>query len=237
MAATVAVMAAAAKVPLGASAPSNYKALNGYDITGIGDYGYRARAEPCRHMLAGSQKSVHEDANLRRLSSNPQIQKANFSRHNIWSNKIWGGKDWHRHHYHWFRWYGPVFWPYFEGDYFCYGFWPDDCSDIYWGYGPDVILWGAFWPYGEYYTDEAAAYEGGDAGGNYGPFGFPARTASKSREATGPMQSPLPKPAPASHPASAICPFRRSKTLPAPRTGSGPRSRNSKPHSPRQPIC
>ena len=127
---------------------------------------------PANHnaLLAGTQKSALK-SNLMKLSSNPQVQKANFSKHNIWSNKPWGGKK--LHHYHWLRWYGPVFWPYFEGDYFCYGFWPDDCSDIYWGYGPDVILWGAFWPYGEYYYNEDSAHEDADAAGNYKAFGYP----------------------------------------------------------------
>ncbi len=86
---------------------------------------------------------------VQKLSSNQSFRKASITKHNVWSNKIWGGKEWHHHHDHWYRWYGPVFWPYFFGDYFCYGFWPDDCDDIYWGYGPDAILWGAFWPAGE----------------------------------------------------------------------------------------
>ncbi len=118
---------------------------------------------------------------FKKLSLNQKFKKASISNKNIWANKVWGGKDWHHHHDHWFRWSGAVFWPYFEGDYFCYGFWPDDCSDVYWGYGPDTLVWGAFWPYGEYYADEPAPNEANDAGGNSGLFGFSAQTASKPR--------------------------------------------------------
>jgi hypothetical protein len=119
---------------------------------------------------------------FKKLSLSPQFKHASVSKHNIWANKLWGGKDWHHHHDHWFRWSGAVFWPYFEGDYFCYGFWPEDCYDVYWGYGPDTLLWGAFWPYGEYYADEPAPNEASDAGGNQGLFGFSAQPASKPRE-------------------------------------------------------
>ena len=107
---------------------------------------------------------------FKKLSLNQKFKKASISNKNIWANKVWGGKDWHHHHDHWFRWSGAVFWPYFEGDYFCYGFWPDDCSDVYWGYGPDTLVWGAFWPYGEYYADEPAPNEASDAWWYFGAF-------------------------------------------------------------------
>ena len=73
-----------------------------------------------------------------------------------------------------------MFWPYFFGDYFCYGFWPSDCYDVYWGYGPDVIVWGAFWPSGEYYNDEPAAREAADTLDIYHSYRTPARTANNA---------------------------------------------------------
>ncbi len=130
--------------------------------------------EPFKTYKSGVNKNsyTHHQGN---------IKKATFSKPNIWSNKLWGGRGW-RHDY-WHRWYGPVFWPYFFGDYFCYGFWPDYCYDVYWGYGPDVILWGAFWPSpGEYGYDEAAAYDAADAGEIYAPYRTPSPAANKQFE-------------------------------------------------------
>ena len=125
-----------------------------------------------------------KQANFKKLSSNPQFKKANYSKKNFFSNSKFAGPHhhdrWHGRD-HWGRWYGPVFWPYFEGDYFCYGFWPSDCYDVYWGYGPDVIMWSAFWPSGVDY-DEAAAYEAADTGDIYRA---PARTADN-----GPAKKP-----------------------------------------------
>ena len=159
------------------------------------------------------------------LSLNQKFKKASISNKNIWANKVWGGKDWHHHHDHWFRWSGAVFWPYFEGDYFCYGFWPDDCSDVYWGYGPDTLVWGAFWPYGEYYADEPAPNEATMPAAITGFSAFLPRQLASHANSSSPMQAPLRKPAPASHPASAICPFRSSKASSMPPTSSAPRSR------------
>ena len=130
-----------------------------------------------KSLQSGQKKSfAGKQANFKKLSSNPQFKKANYSKKNFFSNSKFAGPHhhdrWHGHD-HWHRWYGPVFWPYFFGDYFCYGFWPGDCADVYWGYGPDVIMWSAFWPSGVYY-DEAAASEAADTGDIYRA---PARTA------------------------------------------------------------
>ncbi len=120
--------------------------------------------------------------NFKKLSTQPQFKKASFSKPNVWSHKQWGGHG-GDHHHHWVRWYGPVFWPYFMGDYFCYGFWPGDCADVYWGYGPDVIVWGAFWPYGEYYYNEPATDEhaGSSSGNGVWGYGEPAKPKSKKQ--------------------------------------------------------
>ncbi len=123
-----------------------------------------------KSFQSGQKKSfVGKQANFKKFSSHPQFKKANFSKKNFFSNSKFAGPHhrdrWHGHD-HWQRWSGPVFWPYFVGDYFCYGFWPGDCADVYWGYGPDVIMWSAFWPSGVYY-DEAAASEAADTGDIY----------------------------------------------------------------------
>jgi hypothetical protein len=118
-------------------------------------------------QILASKPGKHPD--FKKISSNPQFKKANYSKKNFFSNSKFAGPHhhdrWHGRD-HWHRWSGPVFWPYFVGDYFCYGFWPSDCADVYWGYGPDVIMWSAFWPSGVYY-DEAAASEAADTGDIY----------------------------------------------------------------------
>jgi hypothetical protein len=141
-------------------------------------------SKPLIKPLSSTQKTVLGKPNgkfsVQKLGTNKHFKNASFSKKNVWSNKVWGGKGLHHHdHDHWHRWYGPVFWPYFFGDYFCYGFWPDECSDVYWGYGPDVIVWGAFWPAGEYNYDEPAAEEAANTGDIYGPYRNPVRTANK----------------------------------------------------------
>ena len=51
-----------------------------------------------------------------------------------------------------------------------YAFWPDDYYDTYWGYGPDAIMWGAFWPYGEFPYDDNYAYDSAYNGEIYRPY-------------------------------------------------------------------
>jgi hypothetical protein len=100
------------------------------------------------------------------FKNNPGVKTASSTSPNAFYKKDWGGKphDGYHHHDHYYRWYGPVFWPYFWGDYYSFAFWPYDYYDVYWGYGPDVIVWGAFWPYGEFVYDDyyadAGVYEG-----------------------------------------------------------------------------
>ena len=149
-------------------AKANLTSPKGYQVKGI--KGVQ------KQSLIGKQG---KQLSFKKLSSKPQFKKANFSKPNVWSHKQWGGKGWH-HHDRWSRWYGPVFWPYFFGDYFCYGFWPSDCYDVYWGYGPDVIVWGAFWPSGDYYDDDPAPREAADTLDIYHSYRTPARTASSA---------------------------------------------------------
>ncbi len=123
-------------------------------------------------------------AQFRSLAANAPLRQAAFTgpnaffgnrfttigynpyRWNYWSGRWYG-----------YRWYGPVFWPYWFGDYFSYAFWPSWYYDTFWGYGPDVILWGAFWPYGEFAYD-GDGYEGAYAGEIYRPYRRPIAPAA-----------------------------------------------------------
>lgn len=115
-------------------------------------------------------------ANLNLLASNRAAQRAMLAPHNGFFNGKFDHGSWHNAwrdrwgRWYGYRWWGPVFWPYWAGDYFSYAFWPDDYYDSYWGYGPDSILWGAFWPYGEYTNDNDYAYDGPYSGDIYRPY-------------------------------------------------------------------
>ncbi len=91
-----------------------------------------------------------------RLASTNGARQASLTGHNAFFNRNafggkWRGYDRWRDRFgrgYGHRWYGPVFWPYFFGDYFSYAFWPGSYYDSFWGYGPDALLWGSLWPYG-----------------------------------------------------------------------------------------
>jgi hypothetical protein len=66
---------------------------------------------------------------------------------NHWGNPYWRA-GWRNG---WGGWGGPVFWPYFYGDFLAFAFWPYDYYDPFWAYG-DIFVWDAlFWP-GPYYV-------------------------------------------------------------------------------------
>jgi hypothetical protein len=98
------------------------------------------------------------------------VRQASFSKQNAFfqGGKFGGGHGggWHDH----YRWAGGVFWPFFFGDYFSFAFWPYDYYDPFWGYGPDAILWGSFYPYGEFDYDPGYAEEGAYTGEIYQPY-------------------------------------------------------------------
>ena len=189
-----------------------------------------------KSFQSGQKKSfASKQANFKKLSSNPQFKKANYSKKNFFSNSKFAGQHhhdrWHGHD-HWHRWSGPVFWPYFFGDYFCYGFWPSDCYDVYWGYGPDVIMWSAFWPSGVYY-DEAAASEAADTGDIYRA---PSRTGDNGpAPAKKPDMAAIAETCAGFAPASATCPSASSKASSTPRTSNVTRLKTSRPRWPRPP--
>jgi hypothetical protein len=99
------------------------------------------------------------------------LQHATLTRENAFFNKVrFGGTPlrhrWldHRGYRYDYRWNRAVFWPYLFGDYFSYLFWPYEYYNTFWGYGPNVILLSAFWPYGQTAYDEpgerATVYSG-----------------------------------------------------------------------------
>lgn len=119
----------------------------------------------------------------RQLASNSSVRAASLTRPNAFFNNRFGGRGayggWRdgRGRWYGYRWWGGVFWPYWFGDYFSYAFWPDDYYDNYWGYGPDAIMWGAFWPYGEFPYDDSYAYDSAYNGEIYSPYRRHARAA------------------------------------------------------------
>ena len=126
--------------------------------------------------VAAIQRNTIATRNLNQLASNRSVQAAALTRQNAFFNNRFGGRGfsggWRDHNGRWYgyRWGGAVFWPYWFGDYFSYAFWPDDYYDTYWGYGPDAIMWGAFWPYGEFPYDDNYAYDSAYNGEIYRPY-------------------------------------------------------------------
>jgi hypothetical protein len=119
-----------------------------------------------------------------KLISSPAVKNATFAPHNAFFKPGWGGHHFYGGYGHpFYRWYGPVFWPYFWGDYFSFAFWPYDYYDGYWGYGPDVIVWGAFYPQGEFVYDEPYAESSVNEGEIYRPYKRPTQ-ATPEQQAT-----------------------------------------------------
>ncbi len=92
------------------------------------------------HAVNSLHAGVANGIGRQRVANN-----ASFSRGNAFANERFGGHRWGNRGFRRF-WAGGVFWPFFVGDYFSYAFWPDYYYDSFWGYGPDALLWGAFWP-------------------------------------------------------------------------------------------
>ena len=121
--------------------------------------------------------------NFSHLGSNTQLRQAALTHPNgFYHHNFNYGRDHHYWHDRWgrwwgYRWYGAVFWPYWFGDYYSCAFWPDGYCDTYWGYGPDALVGGAFWPYGEAAYDDGSAKGGVYSGDIYGPYRKPAQNA------------------------------------------------------------
>lgn len=103
---------------------------------------------------------------------------------NRWSNHYWA-TSWHRG---WGGWGGPVYWPYFYGDFLAFVLWPYGYYDPFWAYG-NIFVWDTiFWP-GPYYAYSPSYF---DVYGGYGDYAYggPARTRTAKarnldREITG----------------------------------------------------
>jgi hypothetical protein len=115
--------------------------------------------------MANARNSRLANAGAQRFAAN-----AGLRRGNAFASERFGGHGW-RDHDRGFRrfWAGGVFWPYFIGDYVSFAFWPYDYYDAFWGYGPDALLWSAFWPGYDYpyWSDGYGAAYAGDIYGRY----------------------------------------------------------------------
>jgi hypothetical protein len=165
---------------------SNFRGYGGHHFTRFGERNHfrsnrfnRSNKFTGANYPKGNTFGQNKFHNMKTLTSNHQLRQAAFTKQNQFFGNKFGDNNWHHDHDWWqdrngswygYRWYGGVFWPYFFGDYFSFAFWPYDYYDPFWGYGPDVILWGAFWPYGEFYYDDAYAYDGAYAGDVYAPY-------------------------------------------------------------------
>ena len=71
-----------------------------------------------------------------------------FGKEVAWNH--WGRNHWGAGWNHWGRgwgfWSGPVFWPFFWGDFLTSWLWPYAYYDPFWYYGSDCILASVFWP-------------------------------------------------------------------------------------------
>ena len=138
--------------------------------------------------------SSHQSA--MNLASNAPLQHATLTRQNAFFDKLkFGAKEsklgWldrygNRYSY---RWHRSIFWPYFFGDYFSYVLWPHGYFNTFWGYGLDVVLLSAFWPYGQHVYDVPSDNNFVYSGDLYynGDVSLPDR----SREGSAEMLSPL----------------------------------------------
>ena len=106
--------------------------MGGYGLGSYGGRGYAGRSYTWRGQLS---KTHFHDSGKRNAFLDVKL-------------------GWLNHHRYKFR-YGAVLWPYFSSDYFSCAFWPSEYCDTFWGYDQDVILWGAFWPNGEFTYDDA----------------------------------------------------------------------------------
>ncbi|MFY9643504.1 MAG: Spy/CpxP family protein refolding chaperone [Rhodomicrobium sp.] len=112
-------------------------------------------------------------------SESANAGRLGFARGNAFTNAKWGGHEWGHNGFRRF-WAGGVFWPFFWGDYFSYAFWPYDYWDTFWGWGPDALLWSAFWPDYEYPYWDYGYFGAGYSGGTY-----PAAVPAQSEHYTG----------------------------------------------------
>ena len=132
-----------------------------------------------------------------------------FGKEVAWNH--WGQNHWGAGWNHWGRgwgfWSGPVFWPFFWGDFLTSWLWPYAYYDPFWYYGPDCVLASVFWPgpiYGPYYADWPdgyaglydiygyGGYAGYGAGYDHGtPLGYRSTIAREPTEQSAPPEQTL----------------------------------------------
>jgi hypothetical protein len=98
-----------------------------------------------------------------------------FNRNGFGDRVAWNRFE-HRFPRHCCGWFGPIFWPFFIGDFFTAVLWPWDEYDPFWYYGSDYILSSIFWAG----HGAGAGYVAGDPYDIYGngAFGNGARRRS-----------------------------------------------------------
>ena len=120
---------------------------------------------------------------------------------NNWGHNHWG-TGWNHWGHGWGFWSGPVFWPFFWGDFLTFWLWPDAYYDPFWYYGPDCVLASVFWPgplYGPYYADWPYGYAGlydiyghGDYAGYDAKYGYRSTIARKQTDQSAPPEQTIP---------------------------------------------
>jgi len=132
------------------------------------------------------------------LASNPPLQHATLTRQNAFFDKSkFGAREskpgWLDHYgnRYGYRWHRSIFWPYFFGDYFSYILWPHGYFNTFWGYGLDVVLLSAFWPYGQLVYDEPRGNNSVYSGDLYynGEVYLPDRSRESSAEILAPLET------------------------------------------------
>ncbi len=130
------------------------------------------------------------------LASNAPLQHATLTRQNAFFDKNkFGARElklgWLDHYgnRYSYRWHRSIFWPYFFGDYFSFILWPHGYFNTFWGYGLDVVLLSAFWPYGQLVYDEPGGNNSVYSGDLY--FNGEVYLPDKSRESSAESLTPL----------------------------------------------
>jgi LTXXQ motif family protein len=108
---------------------------------------------------------------------------------NSWGHNHWG-PGWNHWGRGWGFWSGPVFWPFFWGDFLTSWWWPDAYYDPFWYYGPDRVLASVFWPgpgYGTYgHAGLYDIYGYGDYVGHDANYGYRDPIARKPTDQSAP---------------------------------------------------
>ena len=152
-----------------------------------------------RQGTSGGKPDDYESSRLSgiNLASNASLQHATLTRQNAFFDRSkFGAREsklgWLDHYgnRYSYRWHRSIFWPYFFGDYFSYILWPHGYFNTFWGYGLDVVLLSAFWPYGQQLVyDEPKENNSVYSGDLY--YNGEVYLPDRSREGSGELLAPL----------------------------------------------